>query len=257
MYRFAVCALNGLEAYEGYAFQEFSDFSEFAVPEAPGGTEVAPDTPEDAPNAVAGDASVTLDWTFSGEAGTANGVPVSIIEYVIYYRVSGVGSYEELARYNTTSTIGGIVLETGLTNDTAYQFKYSVVNGNTTTNESGQSPAVSATPTAPAPGVLPPGQPQNLNLTYDPEGYPGGGPRWIITWEAGGGEVNYYQVVVTAKNQDGTASGGFAYYFYVEYPFTERVLPAGPGEAYEFGIFKFTITSVGNGTSEPAIYITP
>jgi hypothetical protein len=244
-YTFAVRALNGLETNTGYAAQDFSDASDAGIPIPPGATEVAPDTPAVAPTAVVGDASVTLVWTFSGSSGSANGVPTDILQYVIYSRVSGVGSYTELARVDTNDPFGGILIDTGLTNGTAYQFKYSVVNGNTTTNESGQSPAVTATPTAPAPGQLPPGQPDTLAVTYDPTGFQSE-PGWSMTWvSGGGGPVDYYSVVFSSKNEDDTE--GPSTTLYVFSPTTELVVSAEVGGQYEYGIYQFSVQASGPG----------
>jgi hypothetical protein len=256
-YQFAVRALNGLETSSGYAPQNFSDLSDLAVPIPPGAVEVAPDTPEFAPTALAGDASVTLNWTFGDlSSGTANDVPTSIVQYKIYYRVLNTGSYIFLDSINTYLTTGSIVLGTGLTNGTTYEFTYSVVNGNRTTKESGQSPAVSATPEGAPPGELPPGQPEDLDAAYDPTGYPGGGPGVRMTWSSGGGgPVLYYRVFFTGSSNN---QAGSSYETNVFSPTTEFVVSADYGSGFETGIYSFSVQAFGpGGSSEAAEYIAP
>jgi hypothetical protein len=162
-----------------------------------------------------------------------------------------VGSYTELARYDETSTTGGIVLDTGLTNGTTYQFRYSVVNGNTTTNESGQSPPVSATPTAALPGDLPPGLPVGLVISTSANP-----PASFISWgnPVTGGPVSSYTVTWTNKDEENAeilpANEKVGIVPKISPEFT--VLELKPADS-PYGIYRCTVQAIGPGGSSETV----
>lgn len=250
-YRFRVRARNDLTAI--FAEQDYSPYSELAVPGIQGSTEIAPDTPADPPNGFAEDGSVSLNWTFNGSSGTANGAPVSIVGYNIYYREQGVGSYTLISTFPTDSIVVGVagIGQGVLTNGTAYEFRYTVLNGNITENESGPSPATVIVPTVAQPGNLPTGPPNPpLTATYNETSYVGM-PGYTLEWGAPstGEPALSYTVKYNIKLADG--SGSDYIYTYDGVHGQTLVLPASD---IEFGIYQFSVQSVGDGGASEPVY---
>ena len=102
-----------------------------------GAFEYAPPTPPAAPanlSAVAGDASVALDWDDNGEADLAS--------YTVYRATASGGSYNTVA----SGVLSSDYADAGLTNGTTYY--YVVTATDDSGNESGYSDEQSATPAA-------------------------------------------------------------------------------------------------------------
>jgi len=251
-YVFKVRATNDVST-ELQLKQEFSPISEIAVPGNQGGTEIAPDTPLDSPGiAAVGDRQITLSWNFLRSSGSLGDVPSPIIGYNVYYKLSTEDTYtlyETVPSFN--SPLGSSTVS-GLENNTPYDFVYTVLNGNPTTNESEYSPDVAGTP-VPSFGYPPPGPPSNLTLTIDPTAF-FGFPGWVMAWDPPEDTqyVENYSLTYYVKNEDGSMNNWE--YTALAIDGTQYVTAADFGGAINpYGIYQYTVWSVGPGGNSPGV----
>ena len=197
-----------------------------------------PSVPPGAPTGLtstSGDTEVSLSWTAPTSTGGA-----AITDYTIQYKTASATTWTTFNDGTSTSTTTTV---TGLTNDTAYQFRIIAVNS---VGPSAPSGVITATPSTQTSAL--PGAPTGLAATP-------GNARVSLSWTApsntGGAAITDYIVEYSA----GTTGVWTTFNDGIGTTTSVTVTGLTNGTTYQFRISA--VNSVGTGTSSGVVSSTP